>query len=93
MVWAALCVGQRPVWFIIKPPVPPATKKTVNADVYREEILLPFFQHLLDNNIDPKKQFFMQVLKIFMTDFLVCSVTRGAFLKIYLRMVPRVTLK
>ena len=62
MVWAALCAGQRPVWFIIKPPVPPEKKKTVNAEVYRNEILLPFRQHLLNNNINPKTQFFMQVL-------------------------------
>ena len=62
MVWCALCPGRRPVWFIIEPPVPPATKKTVNAEVYREEILEPFIQHLHDNNIDPKSQYFMQVI-------------------------------
>ena len=61
MVWAGLCVGQRPVWFIIKPAEKPKKKKTVNAAVYREEILVPFIQHLLDNNIDPKSQYFMQV--------------------------------
>ena len=62
MVWAGLRVGQRPVWFIIKPAEKPAKKKTVNAAVYRAEILEPFIQHLLDNDIEPRSQYFMQVI-------------------------------
>ena len=65
MVWAGLCAGKRPVWFFIKPPEKPATKKTVNAAVYRDEILLPFIQHLHENDIDPKSQYFMQVIALF----------------------------
>ena len=63
MVWAALCPGQRPVWIIIKPATEEMRrrkqKKTVNAKVYREEILEPFCKYLEDNNL--QNQIFMQV--------------------------------
>ena len=64
MVWAGLCAGKRPKWIIIKPAEKGEKKKTVNAAVYRDEILLPFIQHLHDNNIDTQSQYFMQVIII-----------------------------
>ena len=63
MVWAALCPGRRPVWIIIKPATEEMKrkkkKKTVNAAVYRAEILEPFCKYLQDNNL--QNQIFMQV--------------------------------
>ena len=62
MVWAAICPNQRPVWIIIEPPKKKGEKKTVNAAVYRKEILDPFIKRLEDNNIPLQTQYFMQVL-------------------------------
>ena len=62
MVWAAICANRRPVWIIIAPPKKKGEKKTVNAAVYRKEILDPFIKHLQDNNIPLETEYFMQVL-------------------------------
>ena len=63
MVWAALSATQRPVWYIIKPATEEERrkkiKKSVNAKVYRDEILEPFLKYLQDNGL--QNQMFMQV--------------------------------
>ena len=86
MVWAAIAAGQRPVWYIIKPATEEMRKKkikkTVNAAVYRAEILEPFIKYLQDNEL--YGQIFMQVFGKIYSHSSTIILVRGSLITIIL---------